>query len=100
MASAAFSLAVVTLATAKLVLVIFREGVASLSLMVSVPVASEIVALAGLDSVSVAVSLASSKVSARTPTVKVVDVEPALIVAATQPYKQPDPNALFPHLQS
>ena len=59
---------------------IAKVGVASSSVIVSVPVASEIVALAGLDSVSVAVSLASSRLSARTPTVKVAVVAPAAMV--------------------
>ncbi len=45
-----------------------------------VPVASEIVALVALDKVSVTVSLSSSRVSARTPTVKVVVVAPAAMV--------------------
>ena len=49
--------------------------------MVSVPVASEIDAeLLALDKVSVTVSLASSRLSARTPTLKVAVVAPAAIV--------------------
>ena len=71
----ALSLAAVTSAMDKL-------GVASSSVMVSVPVASasEILALLALESVRVTVSLASSRLSARTPTLKVAVVAPAAIV--------------------
>ena len=55
-------------------------GVASSSVIVSVPVASEILALLALESVRVTVSLASSRLSARTATLKVTVVSPALIV--------------------
>ncbi len=52
----------------------------SSSVIVSVAVASEILALLALESVRVTVSLASARVSARTPTVKVVVVAPAAMV--------------------
>ena len=69
----ALSLAVVTS-------LIERLGVPSSSVMVSVPVASLMVALAALDNVSVAVSLLSSVLSARIGTLKVPLVAPAAIV--------------------
>jgi hypothetical protein len=52
----------------------------SSSVMVKTPVASLIVALDGLDKVKVTVSLSSSVVSAKTGTLNVPDVAPALIV--------------------
>ena len=52
----------------------------SSSVIVSVAVASEILALLALESVRVTVSLVSARVSARTPTVKVVVVAPAAMV--------------------
>ena len=57
-----------------------KLGVASSSVIVSVAVASEILALVALDKVSVTVSLASSILSARTPTLKVAVVAPAAMV--------------------
>ena len=48
--------------------------------MVSVPVASAMVAFPALDKVSVTVSLASSRLSARTPTLKIAVVAPAAMV--------------------
>ena len=66
-ALAAFSLAVVTSA-------IERVGVASSSVIVRIAVSSENVALAALERVIVAVSLASSRASARTGTLNVPDV--------------------------
>ena len=69
-ALAAFSFEVVTS-------FIERDGAASSSVMVRVPVASLMVALLALDNVRVAVSLASSVVSASTGTVKVWVVVPA-----------------------
>ena len=57
-----------------------RLGVSSSSVMVSVPVASLMVALLALDNVSVAVSLTSSRVSANTGTLNVCVVFPARIV--------------------
>ena len=48
--------------------------------MVKIPVASLIVALDGLDKVKVTVSLFSSVVSAKTGTLNVAEVSPALIV--------------------
>ena len=73
-AFAAFSLDVVTS-------LIDRLGAASSSVIVRVPVASLIVALEALDSVKVAVSLASSVLSANTGTVKVLLVSPAAKVS-------------------
>ena len=67
---AAFSFEVVTS-------FIERDGAASSSVMVRVPVASLLVALLALDNVKVTVSLASSVVSASTGTVKVWVVVPA-----------------------
>ena len=55
-------------------------GAASSSVMVSVPVASLMVAFEALDSVKVAVSLSSSVESLRTGTVKVPVVSPAEMV--------------------
>ena len=55
-------------------------GASSSSVMVSVPVASLMVAFEALDSVSVAVSLFSSSESLRTGTVKVPVVSPAAMV--------------------
>ena len=57
-----------------------KLGGLSSSVIVSVAVASEIVALVALDKVSVTVSLASSLLSARTPTLKVAVVAPAAMV--------------------
>ena len=57
-----------------------KLGVASSSTMVKVPVASLMVALVGLDKVSVEVSFTSSKVSTNTGTLKVCVVFPARIV--------------------
>ena len=54
-----------------------RVGAASSSAIVNVPVASLMVALEALESVSVAVSLASGVLSASTGTVKVLVVSPA-----------------------
>ena len=51
-----------------------KDGVASSSVIVKVPVASLIVALDTLDSVIVTVSFASSNVSARTVIAIVLDV--------------------------
>jgi len=70
---AAFSLPAVTSAILKL-------GVASSSVIVNVAVESLIVAFDALDKVIVAVSLFSSRVSARTGTLKVPVVAPAEIV--------------------
>ena len=72
-ALAALSLEVVTS-------LIESVGAESSSVMVSVPVASLMVALAALDNVSVAVSLFSSVESLRTGTVKVPVVSPAEMV--------------------
>ena len=69
-AFAAFSFEVVTS-------FIERDGAASSSVMVRVPVASLIEAFDAFDSVRVAVSLASSRLSASTGTVKVWVVVPA-----------------------
>ena len=66
-ALAAFSLAVLTSA-------IERVGVASSSAIVRIAVSSEKDALAALERVIVAVSLASSRASARTGTLNVPDV--------------------------
>ena len=66
-AFAAFSFAVVTSAIA-------RVGVASSSAIVSVAELSEKVAFAAFERVIVAVSLASSRASARTGTLNVPDV--------------------------
>ena len=57
-----------------------KEGVASSSVIVNVPVASLILAFEALDKVIVTVSLASSNESARTVTGIVLDVSPALNV--------------------
>ena len=54
-----------------------RDGVASSSVMVRVPVASLMVALEAFDNVTVAVSLASSVLSGSTGSVKVLVVWPA-----------------------
>ena len=54
-----------------------RLGAASSSVIVRLPVASVILALVALESVRVAVSLASSRASARMGTVKVLEVSPA-----------------------
>ena len=62
-----------------------KLGVASSSTMVKVPVASEIVAPVGLESVNVAVSFASSRLSANTATLKVAVVDPAAIVTVPVP---------------
>ena len=72
-ALAALSLEVVTS-------LIESVGAESSSVMVSVPVASLMVAFEALDSVSVAVSLSSSVESLRTGTVKVPVVSPAEMV--------------------
>ncbi len=48
--------------------------------IISIAVGSEILALLALESVRVTVSLVSARVSARTPTVKVVVVAPAAMV--------------------
>ena len=61
-----------------------NEGAVSSSTMVKVPVASLMVALVGLDKVSVAVSDASSKVSVETGTLKVAEVAPAAIVTVPE----------------
>ena len=58
-----------------------KDGVASSSVIVNVPVESLIEALEALDKVMVAVSFASSKVSANTVTPIVPVVSPALIVS-------------------
>ena len=59
-----------------------NDGAASSSVMVKIPVASEIVALLlTLESVSDTVSLSSSKSSVKTPTVTVLDVWPTLNVS-------------------
>ena len=60
---------------------IVSDGAASSSVMVSVPVVSLIVASVGFDSVIVAVSLASSVVSAKIGTLNVVVEAPAVMVA-------------------
>ena len=73
-ALAAFSFEVVTS-------FIERDGAASSSVMVRVPVASLIDALLALDKVKVAVSLASSVESASTGTVNVWVVVPAAKVS-------------------
>ena len=73
-ALAAFSFDVVTS-------LIESDGALSSSVMVSVPVASLIVALLAFDSVKVAVSLASSVESANTGTVNVWVVVPAAKVS-------------------
>ena len=70
---AAFSLAVVTSA-------IEMVGGLSSSLMVRIAVSSENVALAALERVMVAVSLASSRASARIGTLNVPDAWPAAMV--------------------
>ena len=72
-ALAALSLEVVTS-------LIESVGAESSSVMVSVPVASLMVAFEALDNVSVAVSLFSSSESLRTGTVKVPVVSPAEMV--------------------
>ena len=54
-----------------------KLGAASSSVIVKVPVASDMDALLALDSVRVTVSLASSVLSANTPTVNVFEVCPA-----------------------
>ena len=59
---------------------ILKLGAASSSVIVNVAVESLIVALDALDKVIVAVSLASSSVSARTGTLNVPEVAPADIV--------------------
>ena len=61
-----------------------KVGAVSSSTMVKVPVASLMVALVGLESVIVAVSDASSKVSAETGTLKVAEVAPAAIVTVPE----------------
>ena len=61
-----------------------KVGAVSSSTIVKVPVASLMVALVGLESVIVAVSDASSKVSAKTPTLKVAEVAPAAIVTVPE----------------
>ena len=61
-----------------------NEGAASSSTIVKVPVASLMVALVGLDKVSVAVSDASSNVSTNTGTLKVCVVFPARIVTVPE----------------
>ena len=68
-----FSLEVVTS-------LIDKEGVASSSVIVNVPVASLIVAFEALDKVMVTVSFASSNASVSTVTGIVLDVSPALNV--------------------
>ena len=55
-------------------------GAASSSVIVKVAVESLIVALVAFDKVIVAVSLNSSRVSARTGTLNVPDMDPAAIV--------------------
>ena len=57
-----------------------KDGVASSSVIVNVPVASLMVAFDALDKVIVTVSFASSKASERTVTAIVLDVSPALNV--------------------
>ena len=57
-----------------------NEGAVSSSMMVKIPVASLMLALLALESVNVAVSFASSRLSANTGTLKVAVVAPAAMV--------------------
>jgi hypothetical protein len=74
------NVALAALSSAVITSSIDNAGGLSSSVIVKTPVASLIVALDGLDKVKVTVSLFSSVVSAKTGTLNVPDVAPALIV--------------------
>ena len=71
-------------ASVKLISPIDNVGASSSSTIMSVPVASLMVALVALDKVIVAVSFASSSVSANTGTLNVALVAPAAIVTVPE----------------